>query len=345
MRRPISPWRPLRWPLLLLAVVVVYGTVGYILLEGWSFVDSLYMTLLTLTTVGFREVHPLDTTGRIFTISLLVLGVTLVVVTLSLAAGSIAEGGLGERTRRRRMQRRIDALKQHFIICAYGRVGRTVARELEAEGLPFVVIDRDDEVEDDLLQDGVVYVIGDPTSESVLRGAGILKARGLVCAVDDDADNVFITLAARSLNPELFIVARASETTSADRLYRAGADRVVSPYATSGRQMALLVTKPRVVDYIDLVAREMTPLRIEEILVEAGSELEGRRLSEAAAVNVVVAVRREDGELVRNPDPDLILQNGDLLILLGEREALRPMEQQPTRALRAARAARAGRRT
>ncbi len=313
-------------------------------LEDWSFVDSIYMTLMTLTTVGFGEVRPLDTGGRIFAISLMVLGVALVIVTLTLAAGSIAEGGLGERTRRRRMQRRVDALKQHFIICAYGRVGRTVVRELEAEGQAFVVIDRDDGLEDELLQDGVTYVIGDPTSETVLRSAAIHKAKGLVCAVDDDADNVFITLAARSLNPDLFIVARASETTSADRLYRAGADRVVSPYATSGRQMALLVTKPRVVDYIDLVAREVTPLRIEEILVEPESELEGRRLGEAAAVNVVVAVRREDGELIRNPESDLILQAGDLLVLLGERDALRPMEQ-PTRAMRAARAARAGRRS
>lgn len=343
-RRPVSPWRPLRWPVLLLAIVLVYGTAGFMIIEGWGFVDAVYMTLLTLTTVGFREVHPLGIPGRLFTISLLVLGVTLVVVTLSLAAGSIAEGGLGERTRRRRMQRRVDALKQHFIICAYGRVGRTVAREMEAEGLPFVVIDRDDELEDDLLRDGVVYVIGDPTSETVLRGAGILKAKGLVCAVDDDADNVFITLAARSLNPDIFIVARASETTSADRLYRAGADRVVSPYATSGRQMALLVTKPRVVDYIDLMAREMTPLRIEEIEVEPESELEGRRLGDAAAANVVVAVRREDGELIRGPDSDLLLQAGDLLVLLGEREALRPMEQ-PSRAVRAARAVRASRRS
>ncbi|HEX2240417.1 MAG TPA: NAD-binding protein [Actinomycetota bacterium] len=327
----------------MLGAVLVYGTVGYMVLEDWNFVDSLYMTVITLTTVGFLEVQPLDTGGRLFTISLLILGVTLVIVTLTLAAGSIAEGGLGERTRRRRMERRIAALKQHFVICAYGRVGRTVARELEAEGQPFVVIDRDDELEDDLLQDGVVYVIGDPTSETVLRNAGIYKAKGLVCAVDDDADNVFITLAARSLNPDLFIVARASETTSADRLYRAGADRVVSPYATSGRQMALLVTKPRVVDYIDLVAREMTPLRIEEILVEAQSDLEGRRLGDAAAANVVVAVRRDDGELIRNPEPDLILQAGDLLVLLGEKEALRAMEQ-PSRAVRAARAARAGRR-
>ena len=314
-----GPWRPLRLPALLLGVVLAVGIVGFMFGEGWSFVNSLYMTLMILTTVGLREVEPLDSSGKVLVICLMVMGVTLVLLTLSLAARSVAEGGLGERARRRRMQRRIDGIRDHYVICAYGRVGRTVARELEAEGVPFVVLDRDEELEEQMIRDGVFYVIGDPTSEPILRSVGIDRAKGLICAVDDDADNVYIALAARSLNPDIFIVGRASAETSADRLYRAGADRVISPYVSSGRHMALMALRPQVVDYLDVGDREATNLRLEELSVGPDSQLIGRALTDACGRSLPLALRRADGQVVTNPEPTVRLQEGDLLVLLGER--------------------------
>lgn len=329
-RSPVwrSPWRRLRWPAGLLVAVVVYGVSGYIVIEEFSPVDALYMTMLTLTTVGFKEVQPLDEVGKWFTISLLLLGVTLVLVTLSLAAQSIAEGGLGERSRRRRMSKRIENLEGHFIVCAYGRVGRTVACELQAEGVAYVVIDADEELEQEMINDGVIYIIGDPTSEPLLQAAGIERARSLICAMDSDAANVYVTLSARAQNSKIFIVARAARDTTAERLYTAGADRVISPYVESGRHMALQALRPRVVDYLDMGSTAQSKLRVEELSIEAGSHLVGRALADICGKTTPLAVRRADGEVVANPAPSLRVGEGDLLVLLGEREALRPVEEE-----------------
>jgi voltage-gated potassium channel len=320
-------WRRLRWPILLAAAIFVLGVSGYMLLEGWSFLDALYMTMQILTTVGFGETRELDTGGKIFTIVLIVLGVVAVLVTISLLAGWVSEGGLGEGRRRRRMQARIDRMSDHTIVCAYGRVGRAVAREYEAEAAPFVAIDIDEDLAAQMEQDGVTFLIGDPSREGVLRAAGVDRARGLVCAVDSDATNVYITLLARSLNPNLFIVARSSEPGSAERLYRAGADRVVSPYVTSGRHMAQQALRPRVLDYLEVTTRDERPLRLEELQVTEGSPLVGRGLQEACGSATPLAIRRADGAVIPNPDAALHLQAGDLLILLGEPAALRHAEQ------------------
>ena len=202
--------------------VLVYGVLGYMLVEGWSLLDAAYMTMLTLTTVGYGEVRPLDTSGKIITVGLLTAGVTIALVALSLLASSIAEGDFGERSRRRRMKKRIDDLRDHFIVCAYGRVGRAAARELLEEKAPLVIIETREEMEEEFVEDGLTYIIGDSTSEEILLEAGVDRAKGLVCALDSDADNVFVTLTSRALNPDIFIVARASEATSVDRLQRAG---------------------------------------------------------------------------------------------------------------------------
>lgn len=315
---PLNPWRRLVWPAALLVGIALYGVAGYMLLEGWPFLDAVYMVVLILSSVGFREVRPLDTTGQVFTISLMVLGVTLLLVTVALVAQAVAEGGLGARGRRRRMQRAIDRMSGHFIVCGYGRVGRTVARELEGEGAPFVVVDRDEDLEDELNRDGVVNLIGDASSDDVLRQAGIDRAKGLVSTLDSDANNVFVTIVARALNPDFYIVARASEPTSADRMYKAGADRVVSPYVSSGRHMALLALRPRVVDYMDVTSDEGPGLRLEEVVVEARSALEGRLLSEVAGDAVPLVVKRADGELIQTPDPTMRLGDGDVVVLLSD---------------------------
>lgn len=319
-------WRRLRWPALLLAFVVIYGTAGYMLIPRWPLLDALYMTLTTLTTVGFREVRPLETSGRIFTMSVIVLGVGALFVSVSLVAGLVAEGALSERGRRRRMERQVDRLSDHFIICAYGRVGRTVARELEAEGKPFVVIDAKEDLEEQMIEDGVAYVLGETSSEQVLRSAGVERARGLVCAVDSDATNVYITLIARSVNPDIYIVARAAEPDSTERLYKAGADRVISPYVTSGRHMAQLAMRPSVVDYLEVGRDNARPLRLEELEVDEDSPIVNHSVQEACGRAIPLAVRHSNGEIEPHPDPDLKLVPGDLLILMGEKDVLRLAE-------------------
>jgi voltage-gated potassium channel len=324
--REEGPWARLRWPLVALGLVALYGVVGYMIVERWSFIDALYMMVLTLTSVGYKEVHPLGNGGKLFTISLLILGVGLVIVTLSIVARAISEGGLGERSRRRRMKRKIQAMSGHYIICSYGRVGRTVAREFESEGVDFVVIEPLEDLEEDMLEDGVTYLVDDSTSEGVLLEAGVERARGLVCAMDSDAANVFVALMARSLSDDIFIVARAAEEGSMSRLYRAGANRVISPYVTSARHMALYALRPRVVDYLDIGVDDPTGLRLEELLIEDGSALEGRTLSDAVGDATALVVRHADGSIDKNPSPSSRLKGGDLLVVLGEREALRSVE-------------------
>jgi voltage-gated potassium channel len=311
---PIGIWQRLRWIVLALLTVVAFGVIGYMTIEGWSFLDALYMTVMTLTTVGYREVRPLDTSGIVFTMTLILLGVGLALGAITIIAGMIAEGGTLRRMRRRKMDRRIAALNGHFIVCAYGRVGRAVARELARDGTPFVVVDPKEELRERMEADGVAFLIDDPSLEPVLRAAGVERAAGLLCAVDSDATNVYITLMARSLNPDLLIVARASEPGSESRLERAGADRVVSPFVTSGRHMALMALRPQTVDPLEAGSLGERSLEVEERLIGPDSPLLSR--SVAAAGSPVLAIRRADGRVVPNPQPSETLGAGDVVLLL-----------------------------
>lgn len=313
-------WRRVRWPALGLGLAIVYGVAGYVILEGWGFLDALYMTVITLSTVGFREVLPLDDSGRVFTLTLIAIGVGLVLVTVTVVAQWILEGRWGERTRRKRMQRRIDAMSNHFIVCAYGRVGRAVARELESEGASFVVIDPDESLIERMTGDGVAFLVADPSNESVLREAHVERARGLVCAVDSDATNVYIALIARALNQDLFIVARASEPGSDQRLLHAGADRVISLFVSSGRHMAQVAMRPRVDDVVELETPGMASMTLEEVRVAHGSPLVGRTVGEALGSTAVLAIRHTNGEITANPSGSLELRQGDLVLMLGESE-------------------------
>lgn len=313
-------WRRIRWPALGLALALVYGVAGYMLLEGWRFLDALYMTVITLTTVGFREIRPLDDGGIAFTLTVITIGVGLVLTTVTVVAQWVLEGQWGERTRRHRMQRRIDDLTGHFIVCAYGRVGRAVARELEAEGASFVVVDPDERLLERMRDDGVPYLIEDPTHEAVLRTAGVDRARGLVCAVDSDATNVYIALVARALNPDLFIVARASEPGSDQRLLHAGANRVVSPFVSSGRHMALVAMRPSAEDVVALGTSGRSSMALEEVRVDPGSALDGVSIGQGLGSTPVLAIRHMGGQITPNPGADLHLRQGDLVLLLGESE-------------------------
>jgi voltage-gated potassium channel len=311
IRDPII--RRLGWSALALGLIVTYGVAGYMLLERWSFVDALYMTTTALTTVGFTEARPLDQGGRIFTVTLVVLGVGLALLTISLIATLVAEGELGAGRRRRRMDRSIEQLRDHYIVCAYGRVGRAVVRELKAMGAPFIVIDPLEDLRTRLEADGILFMIEDPSLEPVLRHAGVDRARGLVCAVDSDATNVYITLMARSLNADLLIVARASEPGSPERLQRAGADRVVSPFVTSGRHMARMAADPGLVDVLELGSRPRS-IDVEERAIEPGSELDGSTVADAPGP--VLAIRRAGGAVTTTPEPTSTLAGGDVILLL-----------------------------
>jgi len=299
-----------------------YGLVGYRLF-GFSLVDAIYLTLSALTTEGFATPVTLSDGAKIFTVSLSLFGVTVFVAVLGVLAGALVDGKLVQRSRRWSMQRRITELRDHHIICAYGRVGRAAAREFEADGVPFVVIELKPELEEDLKRDGVLYLIGNSSSEAILRAAGIHRARGLVCAVDSDAENVYITLVARSLNPDISIVARASEDAAADRLYRAGANRVVSPYATSGRRMALIALRPEVVDFFDLARSGSGAVRIAELQVTDDSKLVGQTVAQVCGSATALLIRRAAGELLPNPSRDTVVQSGDLVVTFGEPETLR----------------------
>ncbi|HMK95916.1 MAG TPA: potassium channel protein [Acidimicrobiales bacterium] len=308
-----------------LVALTMAGLIGYVSF-GYSPTRAVAMTLLTLTTVGFATNQAVPTDVEIFTAILAVLGVGLFAAIVGLAATSIVEGRVSLFSRRRRMQRQIDQLNQHLIVCAYGRVGRSIARELERELLPFVVIDSKLELQAEMQRDGVLYVIGTPSDEGVLRLAGIERARGLICAVDSDAENVYITIVARSLRPELQIVARAAEDRSADRLYRAGANKVVSPYVTSGRRMANLATRPHVVDFFDIAQAGQPDLRLEELVITSGSPLLGRSIEDLSGRAVPLLLRRHGGELLANPAHRLRLEEGDVLVVYGEAGALQPLD-------------------
>lgn len=309
-------WTRIRWLVFLVAASVVYGTVGYMVFEGWSLSDSLYMTLTVLSTVGLREVRPLDTGGQLFTATLMVLGVAIVLTTVTAVATWIMAEQLGITRRRKRMQKRIDALRDHVIICAYGRVGRAAARELESEGLPFVVIDPKEELKERMEADGVAYLTEDPSLEGVLRRAGVDRAKGMLCAVDSDATNVYITLMARAINPDLYIVARASEPGSDVRLQTAGANRVVSPFVASGREMAWMAMDPALMEAVGLTTQSRSrSVIVEELLVEEGG-LAGSSVGEASGNRIPVAIRHVDGRTTANPGHQLPLQEGDVLVVL-----------------------------
>lgn len=313
-------------------MALVYGTVGYMVIEGFGFVDALYMTVITLATIGYGEIEPLSTGGRIFTITLVAFGLLVVFDLLARFTTLLASGRLSRSIERRAMQRQIEDLSGHYVICAYGRVGRAATKELLRQGADVVVVEVQEPLEERLIEEGIPYLIGDPSEESVLEEAGILRAAGLLCAVDSDAVNVYITLSARALNPDLFIIARASRPESVDKLRRAGADRVVSPYAVSGVRMASQALQPAMLEFVDMVS--VAPdLRIEELRVGDRSSLATLTVQEACRPwkgVMVLAVRSAEGELHVPARGDTVLGKGDLLIAVGPADALAAMAKAAT---------------
>jgi voltage-gated potassium channel len=314
--------RRLTGALALLGAVLVVGTVGYVLL-GFSALDAAYQTVTTVATVGFREVEPLDGTGQVFTMVLILVGVGTALYTFTLVLETLIEGQLAEHFGRRRMERQLGSLRDHVIVCGWGRVGRAITAELRAAGTPLVVIDR----EEHQLEGAEMAVLGDATDDHVLEQAGLARARALVAALDSDADNLFVTVSARALRPDLFIVARVRVEDSAEKLRRAGADRVVNPQSIGGARIAAFVLQPHVTEFLDVVMHDRgLEFRLEEVTVPAGSPVAGRTLRESRLRDrtgaLVLALRAPDGTFATNPPPDTALDVDQVLIAIGTPDEL-----------------------
>ncbi len=326
----MSPLRRFLQIIYAVIIVVAIGVIGYKLIEGWTLLDSLYMTVITLATVGYREVHPLSTGGMVFTIVLIVIGVGTIFYALTTVVQYIIEGNLANILGRRRMKEKIAKLKGHIIVCGYGRVGREVARVFQEERIPFVVIDHNSEAIAKAAVDGYLHLVGNATNDDILKEAGILQARGLVAATGSDADNVFITLSARELRPDLFITARAGAPESEAKLKRAGADRTIYPHVLGGRRLAMLALRPLVVDFVDTaLGSRGQELVLENIGVGPGSPVAGKTVREGRSCcsgAVILAVKKKGGALLTSFSDDTQLELGDELVVVGNREQLRSLE-------------------
>jgi voltage-gated potassium channel len=323
-----DPFRRVRLGLGAMALVIVGGTLGYLGL-GFSLLDALYETVLTITTVGTNAEHTFAVAGKVFTIAVVLVGAGTALFTFSAVLEVLIEGHMRDLVRRRKMDRDIGQMTNHVVVCGWGRVGREVASFLSRSGRDIVVVDRDAE-----RVSGIPYpfVVGDVTEDSTLFEAGIDRAGALVAALDTDADNLFVTVASRSIRPDVQIIARARNESSGPKLRRAGADRVVNPQQLGGDRMAAFVTQPHVVDFVDVVMHDGTlEFRLEELAVLRSSQLAGNTLRSAHLRDqtgaLVLAIRRPDGSFITNPSPEVVIQTGDVLIGVGTAEQLKSLGQ------------------
>jgi voltage-gated potassium channel len=317
--------------LFILAFAVAYGVLGFWLVWGWGFVDALYMAVITLSTVGFQEVRPLDTGERLFTVSLIAIGVGAVFTAIGLVTEHAASGELGRELRRLRVNRQLGKLSGHVIVCGYGRVGRVTVEELLASETPTLVIDHDPALSSELPPEaGVTWLHADATQEAVLERSEIGKATALITTIGSDAVNVYITLTARMLNPDLNVIALATDPEAHEQLLRAGADRVTSLSAIGGHSLASHALRPNLADFIDLSTASSERM-VQELTVEPGSALEGVAIRDLRGTRTrvepdevaVVGLKRSGEEMGASPAVDAVLQAGDVIILWGTREARR----------------------
>src|SRR6185369_1052702 len=310
-------------------VAIATGTVVFHLLEGWSIGDSLYVTAQTVTTVGYGDLAPSTFYGRVFATGFMIVGVGIVLYALTSTVQTIIQSEMLSTLGQLRHSRKMSKLRDHFIICGAGRVGSHLLRGLKGSDDPFIVIEMDRRRVEQLMDQGIPVLVRDATLEESLREAGVEHARGLAACLPDDADNVYVVLTARDLNPDLHIVARAAEEQAESKLIRAGANRVVAPTIIGGHRMAMALIKPAVGDFLDSVTANDLELGFEQQEVEAGSQLVGRKLRETVIRSelniVVVSIRRSDGKLIFNPSGETQIENGDLLVAIGGAESLRKL--------------------
>lgn len=318
--------------ILTFVLVIILGVAGLMTLEGWPFLDALYMTILTLSTVGYREVRPLSPTGQIFIMIFIVIGVGSFLFVMTTLAEYVVFGHLKGALGRKKMKNRISKLTGHYIICGFGRVGQEVAQELRREGNSLVVIDFAPESISKCDQSGYNYIEGNASDEQILIDAGIMKAAGLVTATDSDAENVYVTLSAKDLRKEIYVVARASTEGARGKLFKAGADRVISPYSIGGKRIAGMLLRPNVVEFLDFVLHsEEMDLFMEEIEVRGQSRLDGLTIGEAkqlqnSGANILAIKKKLENKIVPSPEGNVRIDQGDLLIILGTKGQLKSLE-------------------
>ncbi len=333
----MEPFRQLRFAALVVAVLILLGTFGYMVIERWPFLTSLYMTVITISTVGYNVPRPLSEAGQIFTIVLILAGVSTVFSVVFWTIGNAIEMAASEKTQylfwRRKMDKSIKTIKDHYIICGYGRMGQAISGEFSAKHTPFVVIENNPEQLPKLISRNIPFVEGDATDETILMDAGVERAVGLISVAPSDSDNTFIVLTARGLNPKLFIVARSIKAEDEAKLKRAGADKVMSPYIQGGRRMAWAVLQPNVIDFLEsAIDSESLHLELCETMVTAVSEFVNKTLRDSRIREVsgatVVGIKTPTGILTSSPSPDTEIHEGDVLVAVGtpaQLEALQKM--------------------
>ena len=316
----------IRYALLALAAAILFGTIGFHFIEGWPFADSFYVTVQTLTTVGYGDETPRSGVGRLFAVLVMLIGVGGVALAVSTIVQSVVQSELVATFGQRRISRKMSKLRDHYIICGSGRVGSHLVRDMMSANESFVVIEQDQKRATEFRQRGVSVLVGDATLEASLREVGVERARGLAACLPDDADNVYVVLTARDLNPNLRIVARAAEEQAETKLLRAGANHVIAPTIIGGHRMAVALTKPAVSEFMDSIVANELGLGFEEVEVDDGSMLAGRELRATPIRSeldvVIISIRRQDGEKLFNPAADTVIKAGDILIAIGRAESL-----------------------
>ncbi len=317
--------------ILAIAATLTIGTVGFTVIDGYPPFDAFYMSLTTMTTVGYGEIHPLSHAGRVFNSFLIAFGVTTIFIAIGAMTQTIIELEFGDAIGKRRNKRMIDKLKDHYIICGFGRVGRGAASELQHAGVPFVVVDISPERVERAMHAGMLAVAADSTHDDTLRMAGVERARGLVAALATDADNLFVLLSAKGLNPRIYVAARAAEEGAEGKMRRAGADAVFAPYAITGHRLAQSLLRPHVVQFLDFTTSDVgEDIAIEQVRVAENSEMVSRTIKEMQLRKevgvIVMAIRKESGEMLFNPPAETAVQGGDYLIVMGQPGNLRTLE-------------------
>jgi voltage-gated potassium channel len=312
--------------------ILAAGTIGFIAIENYPPLDAFYMTLTTITTVGYGELYPLHPAGRVFNSFLILFGVTTMFLAVGLVTQTAIELELAQFFGKRRIKNMIDKLRNHYIVCGFGRVGRGAAQELTRSGAPFVVVDNVEEHVSRAIKAGMIAVLADATRDDTLREVGVERAEGLIATLASDADNLFVTLSAKTLNPKLKICARVAEEEAESKLRRAGADIVLAPYDITGHRMAQAMLRPHVSQFIDFTTQKVgLDVGIEQVRVAETSEFVNRTLAQMQVRRelgvIVLAIRKADGSMHFNPPADALLSGGDFLIVMGEQDNLRHLEK------------------
>lgn len=318
---------------LLVILTLILGTAGYMLIENWGLLDSLYMTVITISTVGYSEVHPVSEAGRVYTIFLVFMGVGIALFAAGAVVQFMVEGQLRAVLGRKRLDKKISRLKGHYIICGYGRIGRVLCEKLRRKPMDIVVIEKDPDMIPIMEEDEVLYLSGDAADETLLKRAGIEKANGLAAVLATDTDNVFLVLTARQLSEKLFIIARASKGGTSSKLMAAGANKVESPYETGATNMAHHIIRPTVTSFLDLAfAHQRTEVQMEEIPVSKNSSMTDLMLKDSGIRQkynlIIIAIKKHDGDMIFNPHFESIIQGGDTVIAVGENENLQSLEKE-----------------